>query len=367
MSSEPVSSLHLIAHRAAGAPRNVEDWWGSPLETALAAVAASRHSRAYRADAERTADRLLRWWNEGDVRPISADVCALALTARACADLQHSNTALVDRAATDLAEVAGRDAQIVPLLHLALGAWALDRLVPGRDDTPWPALRERLDRPASSGVDAPLRALASALAAPAFDASALVQGLLGLVGASPGLSEASILLWVLTVAIERVSETLPASDSGLQVLCGTRAELVERLAGEIDHSTFSAPEIDDFNPEAELDLRVIAHLSPFEALLLDLALASSNSATPWLSFEEARELFGAREAEARNEQQRDRRRLMKWIASLTLLGGVALGALAAPYYGWGPSYYYGECVPHRRIVGYTPWGRPIVRFVRACY
>ena len=49
------------------------------------------------------------------------------------------------------------------------------------------------------------------------------------------------------------------------------------------------------------------------------------------------------------------------------VGGLAFAGLAAPY-AWGPGYgYYDDCVPRRRVVGYTPWGRPIVRFVRACY
>jgi hypothetical protein len=48
-------------------------------------------------------------------------------------------------------------------------------------------------------------------------------------------------------------------------------------------------------------------------------------------------------------------------------GAFAFGALAAaPYYYGGYPYYYDDCVP-RRVVGYTPWGRPIVRIVRACY
>jgi hypothetical protein len=48
------------------------------------------------------------------------------------------------------------------------------------------------------------------------------------------------------------------------------------------------------------------------------------------------------------------------------VGGLAFGALAAPY-AWDAGYYYDDCAPRRRIVGYTPWGRPIVRFVNACY
>jgi hypothetical protein len=56
-----------------------------------------------------------------------------------------------------------------------------------------------------------------------------------------------------------------------------------------------------------------------------------------------------------------------WVGP-AIVGGLALGALAAaPRYGYGPSYAYGPgyygCP--RRVVGYTSWGRPIVR--RVCY
>jgi len=48
-------------------------------------------------------------------------------------------------------------------------------------------------------------------------------------------------------------------------------------------------------------------------------------------------------------------------------GALAFGALAAAPYYYGGYPYYDECLPRRRIVGYTSWGQPIVRFVRACY
>jgi hypothetical protein len=48
-------------------------------------------------------------------------------------------------------------------------------------------------------------------------------------------------------------------------------------------------------------------------------------------------------------------------------GALAFGALAAPYYYGAPVAYYGDCFPRRRVVGYTAWGRPIVRIVRRCY
>jgi hypothetical protein len=60
-------------------------------------------------------------------------------------------------------------------------------------------------------------------------------------------------------------------------------------------------------------------------------------------------------------------------------GGLALGALAArpyyyggyyggPAYGYyGGGYYGGGCYWRRRVVGYTPYGHPIVRPVQVCY
>ena len=50
--------------------------------------------------------------------------------------------------------------------------------------------------------------------------------------------------------------------------------------------------------------------------------------------------------------------------------GLAIGALGAGYgygYGYGPSYgYYDGCI-RNRVVGYTYYGRPIVRAVNVCY
>src|SRR5947209_20073137 len=49
-------------------------------------------------------------------------------------------------------------------------------------------------------------------------------------------------------------------------------------------------------------------------------------------------------------------------------GALAFGALAsAPYWYSRPVGLYEDCVLRRRIVGYTYWGRPIIRLVRACY
>lgn len=58
-------------------------------------------------------------------------------------------------------------------------------------------------------------------------------------------------------------------------------------------------------------------------------------------------------------------------AAAGLVGGLALGAIAAPAYGGGygyaPAYGYGysDCFIERQRV-YDAWGRPIIRRVRVC-
>ena len=51
-----------------------------------------------------------------------------------------------------------------------------------------------------------------------------------------------------------------------------------------------------------------------------------------------------------------------WVGP-AVVGGLALGALAAAPYAYGGYHGYYGCP--RRVVGYTEWGRPIVR--RVCY
>ena len=48
-------------------------------------------------------------------------------------------------------------------------------------------------------------------------------------------------------------------------------------------------------------------------------------------------------------------------------GALAFGAVTAPYWYGAPVGLYGDCFPRRRIVGYTQWGRPVVRVVRVCH
>jgi hypothetical protein len=333
--------LHTIVHRAALRTRNEDDWWGNPIDSALAAVALARHQRAYRPDAVRAVARLERWWSDGEMTPISANVATLALTARAKAELQQTDAVLTAAAAEAVDGLAKRDPSLSPELHLALCVWALDRLVPDRNKAPWPELRQRFGRGQGFGIDQPIRRYCAALASAPFDAAALTQALLGEIGSSPSPTDSVVLIWLLTATLERVTEALPESDSGLRVLIEQRAGLVERLASEIDEQTFVEPTISEFDPNAdEVEQRSLLFLSAMEALLLDLSLATREAETPWLTFAEADALFGARAHEAEARLATTRTGLFRRIAvlgfSLALLAGaiVALAAVDAGVAGW---------------------------------
>lgn len=321
--SASAESLHVHAHRAAARVRDVDDWWGSPLDTALAAVAATRHPAAYREVAERSIDRLLRWWREGQVRPVSADAAALALTARAAANLARCTPQLLADAAAAADRIATRDASVVPDLHVTLAAWALDDLQRGRDAIPWPAIRQRLSQRHAFGVDAALGDYLTVIANSGADARTLVQRMLTSSTLSPTSTDMGVVLWLLTIALERASRALSADEPGLAALADWRTALVERLAGEIDEDSFRLPEVDDFDPDAETDKTMVVFFSVTEALLVDMALASPEPEQPWLRFPEAEALFGQRA----HEQAVHTRLWMRRTAIVAAAGGLTTGAV----------------------------------------
>lgn len=272
--------------------------------------------------------------------PISANVAALALTARAKAELQQTDAVLTAATAAAVDGLAKRDPSLSPELHLALCVWALDRLVPDRATAPWPELRQRLGRGQGFGVDQPIRCYCAAIASAPFDAAGLTQALLGEIGSSPSPTDSVVLIWLLTATLERVTEALPVSDSGLRVLIEQRTGLVERLAGEIDEQTFVEPTIGDFDPNADEERHSLLFLSPMEALLLDLSLATREAETPWLTFAEADGLFGAQAHEAEAQLATTHASLYQRIAVLgfslaSLVGAVvALAAVDAGVAEW---------------------------------
>ncbi len=321
--------LHVIAHRAVLAARDFDDWWDTPLEAAFATVDLARHTHAHWIDAERALVRVLRWWREDGPRRTSADVTALALAARASAELQQQDPGLVVAAAQAVEDLARRDLSITPALHLAVCAWALDPLVPDRDTTPWPALRARLEHPSQVGADEPLRRYATAIARRLFDSAWLVQELVSQIGGAAGPSDACVLIWLITVACEKISLFLPPEDSALQVLIRRRTELSQRLAGEIDERTFRDPEPSTFEEDdLEIAPPIQIYLTSFEAVLLDFALATRDAGQPWLTYEEAANLFDERAVEARTELAAARHRLLGIVAmlfcSLGVVAGIAL-------------------------------------------
>ena len=318
--------VHAIAHRAVLAARDVDDWWDTPLETALATVNFVRHTQAHLADAERALSRIRRWWQEGEPRRTSGDATALALAARASAELQRQETTLLSAAAESVDDVARRDPSIVPELHLALSAWALDPLIPDRDSAPWPAIRARLEHASEVRANEPLRCYAAAVARRPSSSAWLVQELVSQVGAAAGPSDACILIWLITVACEKLLLSLSKSDSALQVLFRRRSELTERLAGEIDDQTFREPRAYELDPD-EMDIACSrqVYLSSFEAVLLDFGLASREPSHPWVTYEEAERLFGQRAAEERANLEATRGKLL-WLAGVLM---AALGVIAS--------------------------------------
>ncbi len=321
-------SLHLLAHRAQLGARTAEDWWDNALDTALAAVSATRHPLAFRSSAQAAVRRLDRWWREGQARHVSADATALALAARASADLAARNRDLERAAVEAVSDLASRTGAAAPALHVALSAWALDPLVADRDAAPWVSLRTHLNTAREgSGLDGPLRVLSRAIATPQLDPGELVRELLARLPSSPGAEDAAVLLWTMTAAIERCATEMSQTDSGLRALIDRRAELTSRLSHEITAETFEQPAVDDFDPDTELDVRPISYLSLMEALLLDMALASAEPEDAWIRFEEGERLFGHREREMR-------RVLVTRTAKLLAVLGLAVGSLVGVVTDW---------------------------------
>jgi hypothetical protein len=328
LSTSGPGALHLLAHSAALRARTEDDWWHSPLETALAAQSAARHSAAHRSDARAAVQRLQRWCHSGEPRRVSADVAALALTASTALDLAMGDKELSQTAVAATTDLAQRTASVTPALHLALASWALARVVPDRACAPWPEVRAHLERVENHrGLDAPLRALTLALATPAADPAELARELLSQAPPSPGLDDAPAVLWLLSMAIEYLGSRLPQNDSGLAALIERRADLASRLAEELDERAFEDPEVVDIGDQGELDLRPIIYVSPQDALLIDLALASSEPVASWLRFEEAEAVFGRKERDARDL-------FSKRLSALLWLCGVLAAGLGVTTLGW---------------------------------
>ena len=277
--------LHAWAHRVSAATRDEDYWWGSPIETALAGLALSRHAPVYRKDAALALDRLVRWFRQN--RPIvtSDDVAALALSARLETELTGTSPEFLGQAVQAVDKLARRDWPALPELHLAFCTWALDDLVADRGELPWPALREFFQRrSAHTGV---VRALSAALVLQVPDNDRLVDDLASATPALHDVSDLAIFVWTATAAIARLAPDRQSSDNRFRLLLEKRAEMVERLTQDVatsmvvDHEWLPSESIAD-------------SARSFEALLLDMCLAPDGREPPWLTLDEAEALFAER-------------------------------------------------------------------------
>jgi len=133
-------------------------------------------------------------------------------------------------------DLAQRDRSVIPELHLALCAWALDELVPDRDAPPWPSVHAWAEHFPRGGSNVALAT--GAVAQIRINALKLAEDLVTQIGAVANPTDACILMWLVTVAINRLSHELSKDDSTLQVLIRRRTELIERLSAEIDDYSF---------------------------------------------------------------------------------------------------------------------------------
>jgi len=302
--------------------RDADDWWGTALATAAAAVSLAKHPMSQRAESERAADRIQRWWRDEEPRRTSEDAAALALAARAHADLQRRNRTLDAAAASAIDALLDRDGLIFPELHLALASWALDELIPDRDEPPWPQMRARAAYPSGrTGIQEPLRQYIVSVAAREYDAGSAARSLVSSIGSTPSPTDGCVVVWLITAALEKLRTALPASDNALSLLLQRRADIVDHLAGLIDDATF-------VEPDAQLDAEVLlTYLTSFEALLLDLGLASRSEPEGWFTQEEAEALLGAGERSAKVDAARTRSRLLRVIAGLLAAEGITAAIL----------------------------------------
>lgn len=316
--TESPHTLHGLAHRAGLRERGSDGWWGTPIMTALAAVAASQHPPSHREHGAEALDALDRWVAGGQPRRVSGDGAAVCLAARAAAALGRSSSDRAADAIARLTDMASRGT--VPELHLALAAWSLDQLVPDRRQQPWTSLRDmQLRHPV--GVDQALAAFTRHLAAEQFDAASLVRELTasGVGVMKPGPDDGAVLLWLMTAVIAKATPYL-RDDNALHALADQRTDLTARLALELGEGSFLSPGRQGA-PDEGAEAWDGPFISPMEALLIDIALCSPERDDTWLTYPEARVLFG-------DEASEERRDKLRWRAR-TAAAVIGAGSAAA--------------------------------------
>jgi hypothetical protein len=118
-----VTSLHNRVHAVVTSRQRDDGSWGTPLETALGALALAVHPSRAPDRAERAVDRLQRWLADEELARSSGDTAALALGARAAAVVQRRTYELTTAATTRVTELVAREERVIPTLHLVFCAW----------------------------------------------------------------------------------------------------------------------------------------------------------------------------------------------------------------------------------------------------
>jgi hypothetical protein len=266
-----VTSLHNRVHAVVTSRQRDDGSWGTPLETALGALALAVHPSRAPDRAERAVDRLQRWLADEELARSSADTAALALGARAAAVVQRRTYELTTAATTRVTELVAREERVIPTLHLVFCAWGLARVLPDREKDPWPALGDRVRLAPRDRLGDALAAVGEGLVHGSFD-GLLVRRVISAVTSAPTLADLSLLVWLEDLTLTEASRSgISAYDSGVAFLVQALAAGIDQLDAETTEATFIEPDLPDFDPDAELDLQG-QRLSQFEALLLDSVL-----------------------------------------------------------------------------------------------
>jgi hypothetical protein len=148
----------------------------------------------------------------------------------------------------------------------------LRQVMPVGDQSPWPALRERLPLMPSAGLDALLVPYAQQLAAKQIDPERLARVLQDVPEVYP--TEYPMLLWALWSGSLILAELLPPDDPDLEVVRRRRTEIFEAIAAELAEGG-SVAAVVDFDPFPEDDGAEFVPSEPdtFDMLMIDLALS----------------------------------------------------------------------------------------------
>jgi hypothetical protein len=311
-----VTSLHNRVHAVVTNRQHDDGSWGTPLETALGALALAVHPSRAPNRAERAVDRLQRWLADDELARNSADTAALALGARAAAIVQRRTYELTTAAATRVAELLAREERLIPALHLLFCAWGLARVLPDREKDPWPALGERVRRVPSDRLGDALAAVGEGVVRGSFD-GLLVRRVISAVTSAPTLSDLALLVWLEDVTLTEVSRSgISASDSGVAFLVQALATGIDQLDAETTEATFVEPELPDFEPDTEPEIQG-ERLSLFEALLLDGVLGPRSAEGSLLAPEQTQTFIA-------QETSRFRVRTLRLLAAvIAVLGSVS--------------------------------------------